>query len=113
MHNTQLATIERLSRRIMLILALGFLAALMAAAQSGQSTDQYLQMAGQNLSLAIVHGFLVLAAAVHGAVGLHMAVKSVPGVQGMAVASFALASFWGLFATGMYGVVTIYYAAPN
>ena len=113
MHNTQLATIERLSRRIMLILALGFLATLIAAAQFGQSKDQYLQIAGQNLSLAIVHGFLVLAAAVHGAIGLHWTARSVLGVQGMAVISFSLASFWGLFATGMYAVVTIYSAAPN
>ena len=41
MHNTQLATIERLTRRIMLILAFVFLAALIVSAQSDSMVHSF------------------------------------------------------------------------
>ena len=104
------ALIERLSRRVMLILALGHLATFIVAAQSGQTLEEYLRYAQQNLFLAVLHGALVLTAAIHAAIGLRAAAASILGVKGMVLTSFTLATFWGLFATGLYGVIAIFVA---
>ena len=113
MHDVQLTRIERLSRRILLGMALGHLALLIYTAEGGQTIETYLQFARQNLALAALNGVLVLAAAAHAAVGLRAVVAYTLGVTGMVLNSFALATFWGLFATGTFGVIAIYSAPPS
>lgn len=113
MYDVQLTRIERLSRRVLLGMTLGHLALLIYAVQTGQSIDAYLQFARQNLALAALNGVLVLAAAAHAAIGLRAIVTYTLGVTGMVLNSFAMATFWGLSATGTFGVIAIYSVPPS
>ncbi len=96
--------VQRLTAVVMAPLVIGHLAVMIYAVQGGLTAEEILGRTQGSLGWAAFYGLFVLMAAIHGAIGLRNVVREWLGVDGIALAGFAWATFFALTAMGARAV---------
>ncbi len=95
---------QRLSAMVLAPLVLLHLATIIYAVQDGLSAAEILARTRGSLAWAAAYGLFVLAAAIHGAIGLHTIVGETTGRWGVGPAAVALVFGLAVLALGIRAV---------
>lgn len=107
MTELHLYLLQRISALIMVPLVIGHIAVMVYAVQGGLSAAEILGRTQGSWGWALFYGSFVIAVAIHAAIGLRTIVSEWFGIQGIVLTGFALATFWGLLAMGLYAVAAV------
>jgi fumarate reductase subunit C len=94
MLNLHLYMLQRITALIMAPLVIGHIAVMIYAIQGGLSAAEILGRTQGSVGWALFYGLFVLAAAIHGAIGVRVIVHEVAGLKGPALSLIT----WGLCA---------------
>ncbi len=101
---------QRITALLMAPLVIGHLAVMICAIQGGLSAEEILGRTQGSLAWFLFYGTFVVAAAVHGAIGLRTVAHEWGGLKGAALELFMWAVGVGLFAMGARAVWAVTFA---
>ena len=104
MLNLRLYMLQRLSALLMAPLVIGHLAVMIYAVQNGLSAAEILGRTQGSVLWFLFYGTFVIAAALHGAIGLHAIAFEWAGLKGAALDVFMWITGIGLFTLGARAV---------
>lgn len=107
MLDLRLYLLQRLSALVMIPLVLGHLALMIYAIQDGLTAKEILGRTQGSIAWALFYGTFVIAAAVHGAIGLRVILHEWGGVSGLRLNLAAWAIFAVLIAMGLRAVFAV------
>ena len=110
MLNLRLYMLQRLSALLMAPLVLGHLAVMIYAVQGGLSVSEILGRTQGSALWFLFYGTFVIAAAIHGAIGLRSIAHEWAGFHGRALDAVMWIIGAGLFALGMRAVWAVTFA---
>ncbi len=104
MLDLRLYLLQRLSALVMAPLVIGHIAVMIYAVQGGLSAAEILGRTQGSLGWALFYGTFVLAASVHGAIGLRVIAHEWLGLKGPALGALGWGVFLGLLVLGARAV---------
>ena len=110
MLNVRLYMLQRITALLMAPLVLGHLAGMIYAIQGGLSAAEILGRTQGSVLWFLFYGGFVLAAAIHGAIGLRVIAHEWAGLKGAALEVFMWAVGLGLLALGGRAVWAVTFA---
>ncbi|MEE9333749.1 MAG: succinate dehydrogenase [Granulosicoccaceae bacterium] len=101
---------QRITALLMAPLVLGHLAVMIYAVQGGVSTEEILGRTQGSVAWFLFYGTFVMAAAIHGAIGVRTVLHEWGDVKGVALTVATLAIGLGLFLLGARAVWAVTFA---
>ncbi|WP_170476345.1 succinate dehydrogenase [Ruegeria arenilitoris] len=110
MLSMRLYMLQRITAVAMAPLVLGHLLVMIYAVQGGLSTAEILGRTKGSFFWFLFYGTFVLAASIHGAIGLRTIVSEWAGLKGVALNCFGWLTYVGLFVLGARAVWAVTFA---
>lgn len=107
MLDVRLYLAQRITALIMAPLVLGHLVVIIVAVQGGLDAAEILSRTRGSLGWAAFYGLFVVAAAIHGAIGLRVVVHEYFGLQGTALSTFTSIAGLILLFMGLRAVAAV------
>lgn len=98
---------QRLSALVMVPLVLGHIAVMIYAVQDGLTAQEILNRTRGSLAWAMFYGLFVLAASIHGAIGVRVVTHEWLGASGRTLSNITWLTWLVLFALGAQAVVAV------
>lgn len=104
---TRLYLAQRISAMAMVPLVIGHLIVMVHAMRGGLTAAEILGRTQGSVGWALFYGAFVVAASVHGALGLRIIIREWLGLDGIVLTGVAWATFLGLLMAGAYAVAAV------